>query len=128
MVDSEPPSIEEFRSALAESGTEYILVGRPDGKSAHIRFLGVFNQLPVIWDATVRALAYGHADSGYVNVVPQRQYIEIAAEGFPLRRITVGLNVAVIDPPTLQKTIIMVRKYKRLHSGRHEFGAAAGPG
>jgi hypothetical protein len=128
MADSEPASIEDFRSALAERGTDYLLVNQPDSNSAHIRFLGIFKGSPVIWDATVRALAYRQVGKARDNAVPRRQYIEIAPEGYPLRRITVGLNVAAIDPPALQKTIIMIRKYKRLHSGRHEFGAAANPG
>jgi hypothetical protein len=39
-----------------------------------------------------------------------------------MRSITIGLNVTAIDPPVLLKTTIMIRKYKRLHAGRHEFG------
>ena len=39
-----------------------------------------------------------------------------------MRSITIGLNVAAIDPPVLLKTTIMIRKYKRLRVGRHEFG------
>ena len=104
------------------------MVSPSDGNSARIRFLGMFEDSPVIWDATVRALARGRPEQGCVNAAPQRQYLEIAPQGLPLRRITVGLNVTAIDPPVLLKTIIMVRKYKRLHSGRHEFGAAASTG
>ena len=36
--------------------------------------------------------------------------------------LTVGLNLAVIDEPAIRKTLIMVRNYKRLGFGRHEWG------
>jgi hypothetical protein len=128
MTDSEPAVFEDFRQALAKCGADYLMVSPCNGKSARIRFLGVFEDAPVIWDATIRALACGRPEKGGVNTTPQRQYLEIAPKGLALRCITVGLNVAAIDPPALLKTIIMVRKYKRLHAGRHEFGTATVPG
>jgi hypothetical protein len=128
MADSGLAAIEDFRLALAKCGADYITVSPSDGNSAHIRFLGMFEDSPVIWDATVVALARGHSEQGCDNAVPQRQYLEIAPQGPSLRRIRVGLNVAAIDAAVLLKTIIMVRKYKRLHTGRHDLGAAASPG
>jgi hypothetical protein len=34
----------------------------------------------------------------------------------------VGLHVERIDPPTVRKAMIMIRRYKRLRRGRHEYG------
>jgi hypothetical protein len=127
MVEAAPVSIEDFRNTLAERGTDYILVSQSGSDRAHIRFLGVFENSPVIWDATIRALAHGRPGNACVKTDAQRQYLEIAPHGFPLRGIAVGLNIATIDHAALLKTIIMIRKYKRLHSGRHEFGSAARP-
>jgi hypothetical protein len=117
MNDSGPVLIEDFRSALAECGKDYILISQSGSDTAHIRFLGTFAASPVIWDATVQTMKYRDASA-------QRQYIDIAPQGFPLRCITIGLNVPAVDPPVLLKTITMIRKYKRLHAGRHEFGTA----
>ena len=122
MSDTETPSIEGFLSALAECGEDYLLVSQPDSTTAHIRFPGTFEDAPVIWDATVRALRYRNGGNEGIDTPTRRQYIDIAPEGFPMRSITIGLNVTAIDPPVLLKTTIMIRKYKRLHTGRHEFG------
>jgi hypothetical protein len=122
MSDTETLSIEGFLSALAECGEDYLLVSQPDSATAHIRFPGTFEDAPVIWDATVRALQCRDGEHEGIDTPPRRQYIDIAPEGFPMRSITIGLNVTAIDPPVLLKTTIMIRKYKRLHAGRHEFG------
>jgi hypothetical protein len=36
--------------------------------------------------------------------------------------LTVGLNLTAIDEPTIKKTLIMIRNFKRLKLGRHEWG------
>ena len=36
-------------------------------------------------------------------------------------KIRIGLQLERIDPQVILKTIIMVRKYRRLRTGRHEF-------
>jgi hypothetical protein len=38
------------------------------------------------------------------------------------RKIEIGLNLPKIDETTILKTIIMVRQYKRLSHGRHDYG------
>ncbi|MDH3979729.1 MAG: hypothetical protein OEU91_04365 [Gammaproteobacteria bacterium] len=128
MDNREPTSVEDFRSTLARCGKDYIQAGHSGSESAYIRFLGIFDGCPIIRDATVHALKYRHDAGEHASTSRQRQYIEIAPQGFPLRCITIGLNIAAIDTPALLKTIVMVRKYKRLHTGRHEFGAAARQG
>jgi hypothetical protein len=122
MSDTETVSMEGFLSALAESGEDYLLVSQSDSATAHIRFPGTFENAPVIWDATVRALQCRNGENEAIDAPQRRQYIDIAPQGFPMRSIAIGLNVAAIDPPVLLKTAIMIRKYKRLRVGRHEFG------
>ena len=36
--------------------------------------------------------------------------------------ITIGLNVPKLDAAVIEKTTIMIRNYKRLQTGRHEYG------
>ncbi len=120
----EPVTIAEFRSALAHSGQDFIYSNTPSNDCARIRFLGTFKSAEVIWDATVMTLTCYNARQAQENKpAVQRQFIDIARTGDIRRRIVIGLGLKNIDMPALMKTIIMVRQYKRLHTGRHEFGA-----
>jgi hypothetical protein len=107
-----PLSVETFRAGLAARGEEYQLIDRTGDGQVHIRFSGNFAGTDILWDATIQAQGKDH---------PGAQYIDIATTGHPLRRILIGLNVDRLDRATLLKTIIMIRKYRRLHCGRHEF-------
>ncbi len=123
----EPKTTSEFRAALACSGQDFIFSGEPAEDCAGIRFIGTFEGAEVIWDATVMTLArYNAQQAKEHKPAVQRQFIDIARTGKPLRRVVIGLELEKIDIPALFKTMIMIRKYKRLHSGRHEFGGAGG--
>lgn len=82
-----------------------------DGRRARIRFTGPFEGRVVTWDATVLSLA-GRAPGQFIEVGTPTPY------GLAL---TVGLQAAVIDEPTLRKTVVMIRRYKGLRRGRHDF-------
>lgn len=90
----------------------YTLVGRPSARRARIRFAGRFEGKPVEWDALIRALD---------PTDDSPQYIEIGEAGPHGRRLEVGLKLSRIDAPALRKIVIMIRNYKRLRRGRHEF-------
>lgn len=84
----------------------------------------MFEQRPVRWLATIVALSHERSDED--SACP-RPFIEIdpsgpAEDGTIVARI--GLPVAAIDAATICKTIIMLRKYKRLRRGRMAFGDA----
>lgn len=90
---------------------EITLLSEPGGPQVRLRFTGPFEGRTVTWDATFR-----RADEHQPNA------IEIGPEGpdgFPL---TVTLALPCFDRPAIRKTVIMIRQYKRLHYGRHEFG------
>jgi hypothetical protein len=59
------------------------------------------------------------ADGGH-----NRRFLNIDGAHAAGRINRIGLDVPVIDHPTLLKTLIMVRGYKRLRPGRHDFGPA----
>jgi hypothetical protein len=109
--------VQQLRAELATTGCEdYLCEDAPGGRRARLRFIGRYQDREVVWDAELIALA---ADGGTAA-----QFLDIGepgARGIPIR---IGLGVPCIDRPTLLKTIIMVRNYKRLHPGRHEFGPA----
>jgi hypothetical protein len=102
-------------SASWQKGIEWL--DPPGGTRLRLRFSGPWQGKEVRWDATFVALA-----------TPDGQHpqscIEIGPAGEQGVALTVGLPVACLDLPTVQKTIIMIRRYKRLQPGRHQFGYA----
>ncbi len=114
-----------FGRYLASRQQEYLIVGELRPTRARVRFLGTFQGRRVVWDCQFVALA-GPGEAGEGMAAARRNYIEIGTEqphGLPLG---VGLNIALIDRPAIEKMIIMVRNYKRLRPGRHEYGPAGG--
>lgn len=101
---------------LSRSSIDYIAHTVIGDNCATIEFSGEFAGEPVIWNAKVVAL-------NVMTDAPNTQYIEInddhRAEGsIP---VEIGLFVNAVDEPTVTKVIKMMRQYKNLHSGRHEF-------
>jgi len=93
--------------------------------SANFVFEGTFEGRTVCWHCHLVTLASVAQQSGQSS---QRQFIEIeslilsTSSEIPSLNITVGLNLPVIDAAAIRKTSIMIRNYKRLHGGRHEYG------
>jgi len=92
---------------------------------AEFIFSGRFQDREVTWQCQLVSLA-GVAQAN--RQASQRQFIEILPqagldqEANPVYQIRVGLNLAEINMSAIEKTIIMVRNYKRLQTGRHEYG------
>ncbi len=88
-------------------------------------FEGAFEAREVIWHCHLSTLASIARRSQQRRL---RQFIEILpltgtiANEKPTLTIMVGLNVTGIDSAVIEKTTIMIRNYKRLHYGRHEYG------
>ena len=53
-----------------------------------------------------------------------RPFIEASAANHGQATVTIVLDLARIDSPALRKTVIMVRQWKGLSPGRHEYGEA----
>lgn len=95
------------------------------GAHLRLRFSGPFEGKNVTWDATFATLESLRAE--YAPNYPLRNFIDIGDENTHGITLTVGLDVACIDIPTIRKVMMMVRQYKRLSRGRHEFGRAIAP-
>ncbi|GAB6041711.1 hypothetical protein [Endothiovibrio diazotrophicus] len=93
---------------------EYQALTPLGGREATFRFRGRWRGAEVTWEATVIAQA------GEEPLRPN--FIEIPDGEFDPWPIRIGLDVAAVDHPTVLKAIIMVRNYKRLAVGRHEYG------
>lgn len=87
------------------------LLGETGRDSLRLRFQGPFEDRLVTWDAMLRALG----TAGACN------FIEVGEDGPGGIDLSIGLRVASIDEPTVHKAVIMIRQYKRLRRGRHEW-------
>jgi len=96
------------------------LLGPAGGALVRLRFSGPFEGRSVTWDATFTTLTSWQAQHSPGR--PTRNFIDIGEESADGIALTVGLNVPCIDIPTIRKAMMMVRQYKRLARGRHEFG------
>jgi hypothetical protein len=112
--------VDSLAALLAESGADYLcLTTVPDGM-VRVRFLGRFQNRPVAWDAAIYTLRRYHEQHG-AQLLSGRPFIDIAPSAGGSFKLTVGLNLAIIDAPAIKKTIIMARNYKRLQVGRMEW-------
>jgi hypothetical protein len=125
-------AIRHFKEELKRDGLDYRHVEPTASGRAHIRFTGSFQGDEVIWDAVIVTLAHefrAHHPAGKQPAADLSlpQFIEVGATENGMRKLRVGLNVHRIDAATLHKTIIMIRNYKRLRPGRHEYAPAWKP-
>lgn len=109
--------VDAFSSYLQEQHQNWLLIDQDDDQRAHLRFTGPFQGQVVVWDCEFVTLAAARAQRNFIDIGSPRE------SGVPLR---VGLSIACIDTPAIEKMIIMIRHYKRLRLGRHEYGEAPG--
>lgn len=111
----------EFEQQLTKQQQTYELLSPLGEAACHVRFSGPFQGKLIIWDAHLQTLAY-YVRNRETRDRKVRQFIDVGAEGTQGRHITIGLNLPIIDEPVILKTMIMIRQYKRLAMGRHEYG------
>ncbi len=107
---------------LKQQGVDYLSETSLPAESVDLHFIGRFAQQEVVWNARLMTLDY----CGQQQEMPNdpMQFIDIQQKQGCLF-IDIALNLPIIDQAAIQRTIIMVRKYKRLRPGRHEFAAAS---
>jgi hypothetical protein len=104
---------------VALNQPSYELVEKNSDQHCKFRFTGKFLGSDVIWDAELVTLAFYASKTGMQRL---QQFIDVGEDGEHGRSITIALNLPTIDEPAILKTIIMVRQYKRLLTGRHAYG------
>jgi hypothetical protein len=111
-----------------QRNTDYTLLSPLGGQTAHIRFQGPFLGKEVTWDThliTLQKIYQQGISAGTFAAnekTPVSQFIDINKIAPAEYALTIGIDVPVIDAPTVLKTIIMIHNYKRLRPGRHEYG------
>lgn len=115
----------EYPKTRQLQGIEFKLLAAPTAQQARFAFIGRFQDRDVTWDTTLLTLAhYHHEQASIAQVVERFPFLEIGAETAAGRALRVALDIEQIDEPAILRTIIMIRQYKRLREGRHEFGVA----
>ncbi|MBD3670117.1 MAG: hypothetical protein HUJ29_05025 [Gammaproteobacteria bacterium] len=122
------PSLISLHKQLQNSDQAYLLQtpNRPD--QARFWFLGPFEGREIIWDALLMNFeAYLHHEchAGRYQLgdcVELQQFIEISERDIEPLPVTIVHDIPEINPSALLKTVIMLRNYKRLHRGRHQYG------
>ena len=93
-------------------------------EQARFAFAGPFAGEETIWDATLLTLdAWHQLQPPATDPVQRHAFIEVGAATAQGRGVRIVLDIPAIDEAVILRTIIMLRQYKRLRIGQHEFGA-----
>ncbi len=95
-----------------------------DRNYQHVQFSGSFAGQGLIWDAHIYTLTYYFREIKNISAarLNSRAFLDVGDNNEHGRKIEIGLHLPYLDLPSLRKTMIMVRQYKRLKPGRYEFG------
>jgi hypothetical protein len=120
---SEPAAMDllKFEQQLAKRQQKFELLSPLGEACCHVRFTGPFLGERIIWDAYLQTLSY-YVSNHVLSHSSARQFIEVGEDTEHGRLIRIGLNVPNIDEPVILKSLIMVRQYKLLAPGRHDYG------
>lgn len=99
----------------------YTLIQQFNSQHAHILFDGQFMGKAVTWNTQLFTVAEYARYTNYIGNTIQ-QFIEIEKIDDSSMKLSVALNVPEINSPTIQKMMIMIKQYKKLSLGRHEYG------
>ena len=99
----------------------YKLIQQTDSQLAHIQFEGPFQGETVTWDTHLFTLKGYIAEQGNNNKM-QKQFIDIEPIDSNNLKLTIALKITEINHQNIQKMMIMVKQYKNLSFGRHEYG------
>ena len=117
---SDTGEVDAFQHKLKLSGEDYLLESKTPAGKVHLQFEGELEGVAVVWHACVQTIK-DYSKSNLLDDDP-RQFIHIELNA-GLHKLNVALNLEQIDQPALERTIIMIRKYKKLSVGYHEYGA-----
>ena len=117
--------VQQLEQELQRREADYIVDQVESEQACRIRFIGKFEHSGVAWHAHIQTLQQVASNlrqqTSETTAIRLRQFIEIQQQQDHYS-VEVGLNLHKIDKAAILRTIIMIRQYKRLHAGRHEFG------
>lgn len=99
----------------------YTLIQQYNDQHIHLKFDGPFQDKIVTWDTHFFTLENYNAENG-VQDADTKQFIDIESIESNSMRLTIALKIPDISHSNIQKMIIMIKQYKNLSIGRHEYG------
>jgi hypothetical protein len=104
------------------SEPEYFFEKAPTDNEAFFSFKGHFQQVSVTWHVhLLTCQSRNHQSATQQDVF--RQFIDIEkSRQAGHYHAQICLNIPKISNAAIMKTIIMIRQYKNLATGRHEYG------
>lgn len=99
----------------------YSLINHDSPHFAHIKFDGPFQGRSVTWDTYFFTLK-GYIAQNNIKNANLKQFINIEPGDSNTFKLTVALNIDAITKPNIQKMMIMIKQYKNLSMGCHEYG------
>jgi hypothetical protein len=112
-------SIDDFRSELRAQKKPYLISHQLPANKVYFQFEGKLNGRTVIWNTCLRTMENYSLE--YVLDEDPMQFIDIQLKN-ECYILEIALNIRQIDQAIIESTIVMIRKYKRLQIGRHEYG------
>ena len=99
----------------------YTLIEQVNTQYAHIKFEGSFQGKTVTWDTHFFTLdGYSSETNGEQNIT--KQFINIKKNNAGTMELTLALKISEINSSNIQKMMIMIKQYKNLAVGRHDYG------
>lgn len=99
----------------------YTLIQKISNQHCHITFKSQFKGETVTWDTHFFTLM-GYKEEQNIHDSNLKQFIDIYPINPNNMKLTVVLNIKEINVPNIQKMMIMIKQYKNLSIGRHEYG------
>ena len=121
--------VQRFSAFLEKSALSCLVIEQAADR-VELRFTGPFKGCDVVWHCefvTLEAELTRLAQRGCELPDGLRNFIEVGElrpGGIPLR---VGLALPCIDASAIDKMMLMIRLYKNLRCGRHEYGDLVSP-
>ncbi|MDH5599892.1 MAG: hypothetical protein OEY78_01180 [Gammaproteobacteria bacterium] len=99
----------------------YKILQQTDSQLAHLQFEGLFQGQNVTWDTHFFTLQGYQSLNIDVNQA-SKQFIDIKPIDSNHLKLTIALKIPEINHQNIQKMMIMIKQYKNLSLGRHEYG------
>ena len=99
----------------------YTLIEQVNTQYAHIKFEGSFQGKTVTWDTHFFTLD-GYSSIHNHEQKITKQFINIKESNADTMKLTLALKITEINTPNIQKMMIMIKQYKNLALGRHDYG------
>lgn len=99
----------------------YLLIKQYDNQHTHIKFAGSFQDHAVTWDTHFYTLN-GYNSQESIENKSLKQFLYIEPGDTDVFKLTIVLKIPEITEPNIHKMMIMIKQYKNLSLGRHEYG------